>query len=73
MTTAYEVRVEGELARPTLHALGCAHCVAGPQTVLRMEATPSMLQALVDTCSREGTGIESIVRVGPVVASEGGG
>lgn len=73
MTTSFEIRVEGELARPTLHSLGCAHCVAGPQTVLRIEATPTALQELVNACSQQGMSIESIVRVGPADRPDGVG
>ncbi len=65
MTTAYEVRVEGELATPTVHGLGCEHCVAEPQTTLRVETTDADLQALLSACIDRGMTIESVVRVVP--------
>ena len=63
MTTTFEVRVEGELAPPTLNSLGCSHCVAEAQTLMRIEATPSELSRLLKTCCERGLMIESIVRV----------
>lgn len=63
--TAFELRVEGVLANPTVHHLGCLSRVVGPQTVLRIEATPGALRDLVDDCSRRGRTIESIVRIDP--------
>lgn len=63
--TAFEIRVEGVLAAPTLRRLGCCSWVAGPQTVLRIEATPTALRDLVETCARRGATIESIVRIEP--------
>ena len=63
MTKTFEVRVEGELARPTLHSLGCPHCVAQAQTLMRIEATPSELSRLLQTCSERGLMIESVVRI----------
>ncbi len=63
MTTTFEVHVEGELARPTLHSLGCAHCVAEAQTMVRIEATPTELDRLLRTCHERGLIVESIVRV----------
>lgn len=65
MVTAFEIRVEGVLTGPTLRRLGCISCVAGPQTVLRIEATPSGLRDMVDDCSRRGGTIRSIVRIDP--------
>ena len=65
MTTTFEVRVEGELARPTLNSLGCSYCVAEAQTLVRIEATPSELSRLLKTCGERGLTIESIVRVDP--------
>jgi len=65
MTTAYEIRVVGELTPPTLHSLGCAHCLAAAQTMLRIEATPAGLQDVLDACLNRGLTIESIVRVDP--------
>jgi hypothetical protein len=70
MTTAYEIRVDGELARPTLHSLGCAHCLAGSQTMVRVEATPSGLEELVRACAGRGLTIESIVRVDPATSHD---
>jgi hypothetical protein len=64
MTTTFEVRVEGELAPPTLNSLGCSHHVAEAETMVRIEATPSELSRLLKTCSERGMMIESIVRVG---------
>ena len=64
MTTAYEIRVEGELAAPTLHRLGCGHCLASAQTMLRVETTPAGLQEMLNVCFERGLIIESIVRVG---------
>jgi hypothetical protein len=63
MTTTFEVHVEGELAPPTLHSLGCTHRVAEAQTMVRIEATPSELIELLKTCCERGAMIESIVRV----------
>ena len=63
MATTFEVHVEGELARPTLHSLGCSHCVAEAQTLMRIEATPSELNRLLQTCCERGLLIESIVRI----------
>jgi hypothetical protein len=63
MTTTFEVRVEGELTGPTLHRLGCAHCVAEEQLVVRIEATPSDLQRLLKECADHGMTIDSVVRV----------
>lgn len=63
MTTTFEVRVEGELAPPTLHSLGCSHCVTDAQTMVRIEATPSELDRLLKTCSERGLTIESVVRI----------
>jgi hypothetical protein len=63
MRTNFEVRVEGELAPPTLHRLGCAHSVAKPQTLIRIEATPSDLQRLLRECSERGLTIEGVVRL----------
>jgi hypothetical protein len=63
--TVFEIRVEGVLARSTLHLLGCVSSVAGPQTVLRIETTPSALQDLVEDCSQRGQTIECIFRVDP--------
>ena len=63
MATTFEVRVEGELARPTLHSLGCPHCVTEAQTMMRIEATPSELNRLLKTCEERGLTIESVVRV----------
>jgi len=65
MTTAYEIRVEGELAAATLHSLGCDHCLAASQTVMRIEATPAGLEDMLDACLKRGLTIESIVRVEP--------
>jgi hypothetical protein len=65
MTTSCEIRVEGELALPTVHSLRCRSCVAAPQTVLRLEATPETIQELVTACAQQGVVIESIVRLGP--------
>jgi len=63
MTTTFEVHVEGELARPTLHSLGCAHCVAEAQTMVRIEVTPSELNELLRTCHERGLVVESVVRL----------
>ena len=63
MATTFEVRVEGELARPTLHSLGCSHCVAEAQTMVRIEVTPSELSQLLKRCSEHGLMIESVVRI----------
>ena len=63
MTTTFEVHVEGELARPTLHSLGCAHCVTEARTLMRIEATPSELSQLLERCSERGLMIESVVRL----------
>ena len=63
MTTTFEVRVEGELAPPTLHSLGCPHCVSEAQTMMRLEATPSELSRLLKICCERGLLVESIVRV----------
>lgn len=63
MTTTFEVRVEGELAPPTLHRLGCAHCVASEQTLIRIEATPVELQRVLQECSDHGLTIEGVVRL----------
>lgn len=63
--TMFEIRVEGVLASPTLHYLGCSSCVAGPHTVLRIEATPGALRDLISDCSRRGRTIESIIRIDP--------
>lgn len=60
---AVEVRVEGVLATSTLQRLGCSARAAGPQTLLRIETTPSGLGELVDDCARRGRTIDSIVRV----------
>lgn len=65
MTTAYEVRVEGELATPTLRGLGCDHCVAEAQTMLHVEATDADLQEVLSACIEQGMTIESVVRVVP--------
>ena len=69
MTMAYEVRVEGELATPTVHGLGCEHCVAEAQTTLRVETTDADLQALLSACIDRGITIESVVRVVPAQQS----
>jgi hypothetical protein len=63
MTTAFEVRVEGELTEPTLHRLGCPHCVAEAQTLMRIEASAAELNQLLAACSDWGLIIESVVRV----------
>ena len=63
MATTFEVRVEGELAPPTLHSLGCSHSVAEAQTLMRIEATPSELSRLLQTCSERGLIVESVVRI----------
>jgi hypothetical protein len=63
MTATFEVRVEGELSSPTLHRLGCAHCVAESQTLMRIEATTTELHRLLETCSEQGFSIESVVKV----------
>ena len=63
MTTTFEVRVEGELAPPTLNSLGCTHRVAEAQTTVRVEATPSELIQLLKTCCDHGALIESIIRL----------
>ena len=63
MATTFEVRVEGELARPTLHSLGCPHCVTEAQTMMRIEATPSELSRLLKTCCERGLIVESVVRI----------
>lgn len=63
MATTFEVRVEGELARPTLHSLGCPHCVSEAQTLVRIEATPTELSRLLKACSEGGLMIESVVRI----------
>jgi hypothetical protein len=65
MTTAFEIRVEGERGAPTLRRLGCEHCVTGAQLMVRVTATPADLQHLVDVCSEHGLTIESIIRVQP--------
>lgn len=65
MTTSCEIRVEGELARPTVRSLRCRYCVSAPQTVLRIEATPETIHELVSACAQQGVAIESIVRLGP--------
>jgi hypothetical protein len=64
MTTAYEIRVEGQLTAPTLHSLGCDHCLADAQTMIRIEATPTGLQEMLAACVERGMTVESIVRVG---------
>lgn len=61
--TMFEVRVEGELGAPTLHSLGCAHCVSDAQTSVRIEATPADLQRLLQECTEHGFTIESVVRI----------
>ena len=66
MTIAYEVRVEGELATPTVHGLRCEHCVAEPQTTMRVETTDADLPALLSACIDRGMIIESVLRVVPV-------
>ena len=63
MPTSYEVRVEGELQPLTLRRLGCGHCVAGAQTLIRIEATPEGLQAVLKECSDIGAIIEGVVRL----------
>jgi hypothetical protein len=63
MATTFEVRVEGELARPTLHSLGCPHRVTEAETLMRIEATPSELNRLLKTCFERGMTIESVVRI----------
>jgi hypothetical protein len=63
--TTFEVRVEGQLTRPTLHTLGCAHCVAEAQTLMRIDTTPTHLNAVLKACSEHGLTIESIVRLDP--------
>ena len=63
MTTTFEVRVEGELAAPTLHRLGCAHAVAKAQTLIRIEATPSGLQRVLEECADHGLTIEGVIRL----------
>lgn len=63
MARTFEVRVEGELARPTLHSLGCSHCVAEAQTLVHIEATPTELNRLLQTCCERGLMIESVVRL----------
>ena len=65
MTTSFEIRVEGELARPTLHSLRCSHHLVGGQPILRIDATPTALQELVEICSQHDLTIESIVRIDP--------
>jgi hypothetical protein len=65
VTTSFEVRVEGELAPPTLHRLGCEHCVAQAQTLLRIEATPTGLQRVLEECAAQGLTIEGVVRLEP--------
>jgi hypothetical protein len=73
MTTRFEVRVEGELSEPTLHRLGCAHCVTEAQTLMRIEATATELQQLLVECSERGLTIESVVRVSRGRAPDPGG
>lgn len=63
MTTVYEIRVEGELAKPTLHSLGCGHRISGSETIVRLETTPAGLEEMLSACSGGGLTIESIVRV----------
>jgi hypothetical protein len=63
MTTNFEVRVEGELTAPTLHRLGCAHSVAKPQTLLRIEATPAGLERVLEECFERGLTVEGVVRL----------
>ena len=63
--TAFEIHVEGELAAPTVHRLGCVAQVAGPQTLLRIETTSAGLRDLVEDCSQRGGTVESILRVDP--------
>ncbi len=65
MTTAYEIRVEGELAAPTLNSLGCDHCLADSQTTLRIETTPAGLHEMLNACLQRGMTIESVIRVDP--------
>ncbi len=63
MATLFEIRVEGELATPTLYRLRCGHCVAHAQTLIRIEATPAGLQHVLQECSDHGLTIEGVVRV----------
>ena len=63
MTMFFEVRVEGQLAGPTLHSLGCAHSFSPARTSMRVEATPSDLTRLLEACSDRGLTIESVVRI----------
>jgi hypothetical protein len=63
MSMTFEIRVEGELAPPTLHRLGCDHCVAEEQTLIRIEATPAGLQRLLEECANSGLTIEGVVRL----------
>ncbi len=63
MTATFEVHVEGELAWPTLHRLGCAHSLTEAQTLLRIEATPTELHRMLRECSERGLTIESVVRI----------
>jgi hypothetical protein len=65
MTSAYEIRVDGELAMPTLHSLGCQHRFTWAQTMVRVEAAPGDLEKLLRRCEQRGLTIESIVRVDP--------
>ena len=63
MTTAYEIRVDGELATPTLHSLGCGHRLTGAQTMVRVETTPAGLEEMLSACVGRGLMVESIVRI----------
>jgi hypothetical protein len=61
--TMFEVHVEGELGVPTLHSLGCTHCVTQAQTSMRVEATPAELHRLLQECTDHDLTIESVVRL----------
>jgi hypothetical protein len=61
--TMFEVHVEGELGVPTLHSLGCTHCVTKAQTSMRVEATPAELHRLLRECTDHELTIESVVRL----------
>lgn len=64
-TGIYEVRVVGELGRPLLHHLRCAHYAVQQQTLVRLTLAASELHRFLQACAECGAGLQRVRRVGP--------
>ena len=59
----YEVRVVGELGKPLLRHLGCAHYPVQKQTLVRLALVAGELHRFLQACTECGAGLERVRRV----------